>query len=85
MKWRYDPSRARLNAWNPDLDLVALRSVLRQHLTSRSINEIIYATPGVTLVLRGDHLRRWIVGETLMLACRPRDGVLCGFAEISND
>lgn len=64
MKWRYDPSRARLTASHPELDLGSLRSVFRRFLISRTVNEIVYETPTVVMILRGRHLRRWMAGAT---------------------
>jgi hypothetical protein len=67
MKWRYDKDRRRLNVMNPELDLSSLRSVINKGLMP-NVKAIVYTTSTFVLILRGHHLRRWIAGETLMLA-----------------
>jgi len=58
MKWRYDRHRCRLNVMNPQLDFAGLRSVIDCGLIPRNLDAIVYTMPGVTLILRGHHLRQ---------------------------
>lgn len=58
MKWQYERDRCRLNVSSPQLDFPGLRSVIDCGLIPRNLDAIVYAMPGVTLILRGHYLRQ---------------------------
>lgn len=61
--WRYDKIRRRLFVTGMSLELANLKSAMESEQVPNNVSAVVYTTPTYTLLLTGEHLRQWLVGD----------------------